>query len=126
MTAYSGWKEYARAKKVRLSRSFLALAAHRDAALHREKLYSSRVELVQLDRQSLLPNFISSSMVDERRGSLYSFLIQLAKRDGLKVIASAGSDEKVQFMRELGADVAFNYKTTETSEVLAKEGPIDM
>lgn len=125
MTAYSGWKEYARAKKVRLSRSFLALAAHRDAALHREKLYSSRVELVQLDRQSLL-NFISSSMVDERRGSLYSFLIQLAKRDGLKVIASAGSDEKVQFMRELGADVAFNYKTTETSEVLAKEGPIDM
>lgn len=29
-------------------------------------------------------------------------------------------------MKEIGADVAFNYKTTSTSEVLAKEGPIDM
>jgi NADPH-dependent curcumin reductase CurA len=53
-------------------------------------------------------------------------VIQLAKRDGLKVIASAGSDEKVQFMREIGADVAFNYKTTDTREVLAREGPIDV
>ncbi|KAJ7274864.1 hypothetical protein C8J57DRAFT_1434614 [Mycena rebaudengoi] len=44
----------------------------------------------------------------------------LAKQDGLKVIASAGSDEK------LGADVAFNYKTTDTHEVLAKEGPINI
>ena len=29
-------------------------------------------------------------------------------------------------MKTLGADVAFNYKTTSTSEVLAKEGPINM
>jgi NADPH-dependent curcumin reductase CurA len=56
------------------------------------------------------------------------FVIQLAKQEGLKVIASAGSDEKViptqrldlhvdgstqvKFMRAVGADVAFNYKTT--------------
>lgn len=53
-------------------------------------------------------------------------VIQLAKLDGLKVIGSAGSDEKVEFMKSLGADVAFNYKTTETSTVLEKEGPIDM
>ena len=53
-------------------------------------------------------------------------VIQLAKLDGLKVIGSAGSDEKVKFMKELGADVAFNYKTTLTNEILAKEGPIDM
>ena len=55
-----------------------------------------------------------------------SLVIQLAKLDGLKVIASAGSDEKVQFMKELGADVAFNYKKTDTEEVLQKEGPLDM
>jgi NADPH-dependent curcumin reductase CurA len=55
-----------------------------------------------------------------------SLVIQLAKRDGLKVIASAGSDEKVQFMKEVGADVAFNYKTTKVTEVLEKEGPIDV
>lgn len=53
-------------------------------------------------------------------------MVQLAKRDGLKVIASASTDSKVHFMKEIGADVAFNYKTIETREVLAKEGPIHM
>jgi NADPH:quinone reductase-like Zn-dependent oxidoreductase len=53
-------------------------------------------------------------------------VIQLAKADGLKVIASAGSDEKVAFMKEVGADVAFNYKTTSVRDVLSKEGPINM
>lgn len=53
-------------------------------------------------------------------------MIQLAKLEGLKVIASAGSEEKVQFMKEIGADVAFNYKTTSTKGVLEKEGPIDV
>jgi NADPH-dependent curcumin reductase CurA len=53
-------------------------------------------------------------------------VIQLAKQAGMKVIASAGSEEKVKFMQSLGADVIFNYKTTDTREVLAKEGPIDV
>ena len=53
-------------------------------------------------------------------------MIQLAKLDGLKVIASAGSEEKVEFMKEVGADIAFNYKTTSTNEILEKEGPIDV
>ncbi|KAF9523394.1 alcohol dehydrogenase [Crepidotus variabilis] len=53
----------------------------------------------------------------------WSFNSQL---DGLKVIASAGSDEKVEFIKELGADVAFNYKTTSTENVLQKEGPLDI
>ena len=44
----------------------------------------------------------------------------------MKVIASAGSDEKVKFMRKIGADVAFNYKKTSTADVLVKEGPINM
>ena len=42
------------------------------------------------------------------------------------MIASAGSDEKVAFVKSIGADVAFNYKTTNTRDVLAKEGPINM
>lgn len=53
-------------------------------------------------------------------------VIQLAKLEGLKVIGSAGSDEKVKYMKSIGADVAFNYKTTSTSEVLSKEGPINV
>lgn len=58
--------------------------------------------------------------------TLYSTVIQLAKAQGLKVIASAGSKEKIEFIRSVGADVAFNYKTTSTAEILEKEGPIDM
>ncbi|KAF8192153.1 hypothetical protein BJ912DRAFT_925062 [Pholiota molesta] len=59
-------------------------------------------------------------------GPVGSMVIQLAKMEGCKVIGSAGSDEKVQFMKDIGADVAFNYKTTNTLEVLKKEGPIDI
>ena len=59
-------------------------------------------------------------------GPVGATVIQLAKQDGCKVIASAGSDEKVEHCRKFGADVAFNYKTTSLSEVLAKEGPVNM
>ncbi|KAF7312934.1 NAD(P)-binding protein [Mycena kentingensis (nom. inval.)] len=59
-------------------------------------------------------------------GSVGSFVIQLAKQAGCKVIASAGSDDKVNFMKSIGADVAFNYKTTDTREVLEREGPVDI
>ncbi|KAF5377333.1 hypothetical protein D9757_008008 [Collybiopsis confluens] len=64
--------------------------------------------------------------VSTAAGPVGSMILQLAKQDGCKVIASAGSDEKVKFAKEIGADVAFNYKTTSTEEVLAKEGPIDI
>lgn len=37
--------------------------------------------------------------------------IQLAKQFGARVIITAGSDEKCQACRKLGADVAINYKT---------------
>ncbi|KAI0750177.1 hypothetical protein C8Q80DRAFT_1120210 [Daedaleopsis nitida] len=47
-------------------------------------------------------------------GPVGATVIQIAKADGLRVIASAGSDEKVEFVRSIGADVAFNYKTTST------------
>ena len=42
------------------------------------------------------------------------------------MIASAGSEDKVEFMKKIGVDVAFNYKTTKTAEVLEKEGPINV
>ena len=63
---------------------------------------------------------------DTNQNDSTRLVIQFAKLDGLKVIASAGSEEKVKFMKEVGADVAFNYKTTSTNEILEKEGPIDV
>jgi len=53
-------------------------------------------------------------------------VVQLEKLDGLRVIGSAGSEEKVAFINSIGADVAFKYKTQKTADVLAKEGPINM
>ena len=73
-----------------------------------------------MDREFLHSRFLVAT------NPMYSFVIQLAKRDGLKVIASAGSPEKIEFIKSIGADIAFNYKQTQTTDVLRKEGPIDM
>ncbi|KAF9131091.1 hypothetical protein BGW39_002250 [Mortierella sp. 14UC] len=50
---------------------------------------------------------------------------QLAKRQGLCVIGSAGTDEKVAYLKNtLGFDAAFNYKTQDKREALtAAVGP---
>ncbi|GAA6058576.1 hypothetical protein JCM10212_007015 [Sporobolomyces blumeae] len=50
---------------------------------------------------------------------------QLAKREGLKVLGSAGSDEKVEFLKSIGYDVAWNYKTQDTEKILS-ENPFDV
>ena len=48
--------------------------------------------------------------------------IQLAKVFGAKVIATVGSNEKCEACRELGADLAINYKTTDFVAAI-KDGP---
>ncbi|KAJ4466760.1 hypothetical protein J3R30DRAFT_3663430 [Lentinula aciculospora] len=53
-----------------------------------------------------------------------SLVIQLAKMNGLRVIASAGSDAKVEYMRSLGVEVPFNYNKESYESVLSKHGPI--
>jgi len=60
-------------------------------------------------------------------GAVGSIAVQLAKFAGLKVIGSTGDDAKVQFLKEeLGADIAFNYKTQSVWDVLKEHGPIDI
>lgn len=44
----------------------------------------------------------------------------------MKVIASAGSDSKVEYMRSLGCDLPFNYKKTSYQEFLSKNGPVNL
>ncbi|TCD71607.1 hypothetical protein EIP91_007354 [Steccherinum ochraceum] len=64
--------------------------------------------------------------VSAAAGCVGATVAQLAKAEGLKVIGSAGTDEKVEFLKSIGVDVAFNYKKVDTNEVLKKEGPIDI
>ncbi|EUC54867.1 zinc-binding dehydrogenase [Rhizoctonia solani AG-3 Rhs1AP] len=59
-------------------------------------------------------------------GPVGATVAQLCKAKGLKVIASAGSDEKVEYMKSIGVDVPFNYKKEKVADVLAREGPLDI
>ena len=51
-------------------------------------------------------------------GAVGSAAVQLAKRKGLRVIGSAGSDEKVAWLSSLGVE-AFNYRATRPKDALA-------
>jgi NADPH2:quinone reductase len=56
-------------------------------------------------------------LVHAAAGGTGSGALQMGKALGAKVIATAGSDEKVAYCRDLGADVAVNYRTTDFVEV---------
>ena len=56
---------------------------------------------------------------------LGSAAIQVAKHFGAKVITTVGSDEKAEFVKKLGADIAVNRKSSDLSAVL-DENPVDI
>ena len=56
-------------------------------------------------------------LVHAAAGGTGSGALQMGKALGAKVIATAGSDEKVEYCRQLGADVAVNYRTTDFVEL---------
>ncbi|KAK4149161.1 hypothetical protein C8A00DRAFT_47157 [Chaetomidium leptoderma] len=63
--------------------------------------------------------FISSAA-----GAVGAVVGQIAKREGLKVIGSVGSDEKLEFItKELGFDGGFNYKKERTKDALNRLAP---
>jgi NADPH2:quinone reductase len=59
-----------------------------------------------------------SVLIHAAAGGSGSAAIQLAKNAGARVFAAAGSDEKLALCRELGADVAINYRTTDFAKVV--------
>lgn len=60
--------------------------------------------------------------VSSAAGAVGSLVVQLAKNEGCYVIGSAGSDDKVAYLKEIGADHAFNYKTNKIDDELKKLG----
>ena len=56
-------------------------------------------------------------------GGVGSSVVQIAKILGARVIATAGSEEKVQACRKLGADHAINYKTRNLAEEVRAFAP---
>eukprot|EP00358_Blepharisma_japonicum_P006894 CAMPEP_0202942162 /NCGR_PEP_ID=MMETSP1395-20130829/2328_1 /ASSEMBLY_ACC=CAM_ASM_000871 /TAXON_ID=5961 /ORGANISM="Blepharisma japonicum, Strain Stock R1072" /LENGTH=233 /DNA_ID=CAMNT_0049638101 /DNA_START=243 /DNA_END=940 /DNA_ORIENTATION=+ len=53
-------------------------------------------------------------------------LIQLAKLKGLKVAITCGSQEKMEFCKNLGADLAINYKTESFKQKVKEFGGADI
>jgi leukotriene B4 12-hydroxydehydrogenase/15-oxo-prostaglandin 13-reductase len=62
-------------------------------------------------------------VVSGAAGAVGMVVGQLAKIKGARVIGTAGSDEKVAYLKELGFDEAINYKTANVAEALAAAAP---
>ncbi|GJE93491.1 NADP-dependent oxidoreductase [Phanerochaete sordida] len=61
-------------------------------------------------------------------GPVGTFVIEYAKvlAPHIKVIASAGNTEKIRILKDVGTDVAFNYKEQDTAAILKEHGLIDI
>jgi len=62
-----------------------------------------------------------SVLIHAAAGGSGSAAIQLAKLRGARVFATAGTDEKLDLCRELGADVAINYNDADFARVVLAE-----
>lgn len=62
-------------------------------------------------------------VVSGAAGAVGMVVGQLAKIKGARVIGTAGSDEKVAYLKELGFDEAINYKTADVPAALAAAAP---
>lgn len=56
-------------------------------------------------------------------GGVGSCVVQMAKILGARVITTAGSDQKVELCRQLGADLALNYKTQDVDAAIKSFAP---
>ncbi len=60
-----------------------------------------------------------TALIHAGAGGVGSAAIQLAKAQGARVIATAGSSEKLDFCRKLGADVVINYRKGDFTEAIS-------
>ncbi|WP_330631687.1 NADP-dependent oxidoreductase [Halocatena halophila] len=64
-------------------------------------------------------------VVSGAAGAVGSTVVQIAKLNGCRVVGFAGSDTKVEFLEEIGADVGINYKTTDDYRTALKNAAPD-
>jgi NADPH2:quinone reductase len=72
-----------------------------------------------IDRAALQEG--ESVLIHAAAGGSGSAAVQLAVDRGARVLATAGSDEKTDLCRQLGAHVAINYNTTDFAEAVLRE-----
>eukprot|EP00118_Oscarella_pearsei_P024636 m.306485 g.306485 ORF g.306485 m.306485 type:complete len:335 (+) comp41290_c0_seq1:110-1114(+) len=62
-------------------------------------------------------------LVNGAAGAVGTVVGQIAKLKGCKVVGYAGSDEKIEMLKTMGFDEAFNYKKVDLHETLSKAAP---
>jgi NADPH2:quinone reductase len=113
--------------------TFAELAAVHERWLHATPPGASDEDIVAL---SLVGITAHLGLVDHARlkkgevlfvnggsGGVGSCVVQIAKILGARVIATGGSDEKVKICRELGADLAINYKSQDVEAAIKEFAP---
>src|SRR5262245_20222137 len=111
--AHGGYAEYALVDAATALHIPIGMRASEAAALH----YPFHLALFALqERAQLQPG--ETLLVHAAAGGTGSGAVQIGKALGAKVIATAGSDEKLDVCRELGADVAINYRTQSFVDVV--------
>merc|ERR1719398_4787 len=69
------------------------------------------------------PKAEETVVVSGAAGAVGSLVGQIAKIKGCKVIGFAGTDDKVAWLKEIGYDCAYNYKTTTVEDALKEAAP---
>ena len=59
-------------------------------------------------------------LVHNGAGGVGTAAVQLARQDGAEIFATASSDEKLQFLTDLGVDHAINYRTGDFAEQIRR------
>jgi len=92
-----------------------------DEAAAAASLVAITAHLGLVPRARLKPQ--ETLFVNGGTGGVGSTVVQMAKALGARVITTAGSDAKVQLCRELGADLALNYKTEDVDARIREFAP---
>ena len=61
-------------------------------------------------------------VVNAAAGAVGSAVGQIGKIKGMRVVGFAGSDEKVEYLKSIGFDAAYNYKTVKSLSDALTEG----
>jgi NADPH-dependent curcumin reductase CurA len=124
-----GWRDYAVVRAGEAGLAGVGTLTHVDAELAPPQAYVGLLggsglpayvglfEIAALKRDDVV-------WVSAAAGSVGSLAAQFAKLNGNRVVGSAGSDEKVAWLRdELGLDAAFNYRSGPLPELLHEAAP---
>jgi NADPH2:quinone reductase len=65
-------------------------------------------------------------LVEAAAGGVGSLLVQLARAAGARVLAATGGERKAALARDLGADVAVDYRAPGWTGAIAAAGPVDV